>query len=376
MRGIYFSQVFDDQRFYGAVQKVYDETKAFLNSGFNVVNVNEPPLKSGVRKYKIGKGILACIPFFCVFSKFDYNEDYKGYDFFYFRFEAADYLYIRFIKKLRKNNPSAKILIEFPDYPNTYWMDSLLFLPLKIKDYIASKAYKKYIDRFVVLNPKYKEIYGVKTIFYMNGIDISRIPIRTPKQTVNGSQIAVIGVCTMFPVHGYDRFITALANYYKTNCDRKIYFHLVGEGPGPELVRYKELVKQFGIEEYVIFEGALTGNELTECFNRCNIALEVLGAYRKKLEVSSSLKSREYLARGIPIVTACEIDILSGKNFRYMLRYPNDDSEIDLQKMVDFFDEIYVNEAEQDVISNIRKFAEGNCSYEATLKDVIEYLRE
>ncbi len=372
MKGIYFSQIRDDKVYQGAVLKVLDEIKAFREEGYEMKHVNIPPASTGFRKTHIGKGICAAIPFTFIFSKYDYEASYDGYDFYYFRFEAADYWFIRFLRKLRKNNPASKILIELPNYPNVLWMVMPWCFPLLLKDIFARRKYKRYIDRFVVLDPKYNKIYQVPTVTYINGIDVSRIVVRRPKEDNN--RIDIIGVATMFPPHGYDRMIESLHTYYSNGGDRDIVFHVVGEGPGPELPKYKEMVEKYKLTDHVEFEGTLFGESLRECYNKCDIALEDLAEYRMGLRISSSLKSREYLSYGLPIITGCDIDVLMGKDFKYVLQFANDDSPINTQSIIDFYDEIYGKECQQSVIDHIRQFADENCTYRITLKNVFEYI--
>ena len=373
MRGIYFSQIITEASYQGTVAKVFDEIKAFKNAGFEMRHVNFSPVETGFRRSHIGKGICAAIPFMYIFSKYEYDISFDGYDFYYFRFEAADRYLIKLLKQLKTHNPRSKIIIEFPDYPNTTWMTMPIYLPLLLKDIAARRKYRKYVDRFAVLNPIYKEIYGVKTVPYMNGIDVSRIPTRKPES--NKAGIDIMGISTTFPVHGYDRLIRSLAQYYVDGNKRTIVFHVVGDGPGPELGKYKELVRKYDLDERVIFEGRLTGDNLYSLYNKCDLAVELLAPFRKGLETSSSLKSREYLSVGIPIITACKIDILEGEDFRYLLRFENNETLMDIKKIVMFYDEIYGRESQMEVVSKIRRFAEDHCSYDNTLKSVIGYIK-
>ncbi len=375
MKGIFFSQIKINERSQGAVLKVFDEIKAFEGMGCEMRHVNVAPVAVGLRKTHFGRAICAMFPFTYVFSKYSYDPSYNGYDFYYFRFEAADYWFTRFLKKLKKTNPDSKVLIEFPNYPNSAWMVMPWCFPIMLKDIVARRKYEKYVDRFVVLDTSYPKIYGVQSLFYMNGIDLARVPTRKPCLTENNDRIDVIGVATMYPAHGYERFIESMNVYYTSGGDRNIVFHVVGEGPGPELKKYKELVEQYHLSKHVIFEGTLIGEQLSECYNRCGIALDDLCAYRIDLDVTSSLKTREYLAYGFPIISSCYIDVLIDKKYKYFLKIDNDDSPIDMQKIIDFYDEMYSSESESTIIENIRRFAEENCSYESTLKTVFSYLR-
>ena len=374
MKGIYFSQIRPKETAQGAVTKVYDEIRAFEGAGYEMRHVNFEPVSRGLRTTHIGKGVCAAIPFTYVFSKYEYSHDLDGYDFYYFRFEAADRYLTSFLKKLRENNPGSKIIIEFPDYPNTYWLKGVVYLPLLLKDIAARRKYKGCVDRFAVLDPVYKEIYGVRTVTFMNGIDVSRIPVRKPAAP-DGEKIHVLGVSTMFPNHGYDRFLNSMARYYRDGNKRDIVFHVVGDGPGPELGRYKEIVSANGLSDHVVFEGRLVGDDLYALFDRCDLALECLGAFRKGLNLSSSLKSREYLAAGIPFVTGCEIDLFDGKKNKYVYKIPNDESIFDMNDILAFYDSIYADETADTVIANMRQFAEGHCTYEATLENVIKFIK-
>ncbi|MCR5592016.1 MAG: glycosyltransferase [Lachnospiraceae bacterium] len=355
--------------------KVFDEISAFERAGFEMNHVNAEPVSKGLRKTHLGKGVCAAIPFTYVFSEFKYKPEYDGRDFYYFRFEAADCRYTAFLLKLKKHNPDSKIIIEFPDYPNTYWLKGIVYLPLLLKDIAARSKYRKCVDRFAVLDSQYKVIHGVKTVTYMNGIDVSRIPVRSPGGYRKKDRIDVIGVSTMFPNHGYDRFINSMAEYYRSGGVRNIIFHVVGDGPGPELTRYKSMVKEYGLTERVVFHGRLVGDDLYRLFSGCDLALECLGAFRKGLDLSSSLKSREYMAVGIPFVTGCIIDIIPDMDSPYVMKIANDESIPDMKEIIAFADRVYADEPEEDIIRNMRQFASGHCTYDSTLGDVIAYIR-
>lgn len=119
------------------------------------------------------------------------------------------------------------------------------------------------------------------------------------------------------------------------------------------------------------------GDRLDAMYDLADIAIECLGMYRKNMSISSSLKSREYLAKGLPIVAGCKNDVINEKNpFKYYLEVPNDDSAIDVEKIIEFYDQIYSTQSRQQVISEIRKFAEDNIDLKVTMKKIIDYIKE
>ena len=89
------------------------------------------------------------------------------------------------------------------------------------------------------------------------------------------------------------------------------------------------------------------------------------------------MKLREYLARGLPVAAGSKQDIFTNETFAYYLEFSNDDSTIDMNRIVDFYDVIYNNtETYADVIHNIRMYAEENIAWKKMLKPVMRYLRE
>ena len=91
---------------------------------------------------------------------------------------------------------------------------------------------------------------------------------------------------------------------------------------------------------------------------------------------SSSLKSREYLAKGIPFATSSKIDVFREHPVDFCLQLAGDDSPINIYKLIEFHDALYEKEAQSQLISRIRSFAEANVSIEGAMKNVIGYLKE
>ena len=119
-----------------------------------------------------------------------------------------------------------------------------------------------------------------------------------------------------------------------------------------------------------MFYGKCHGDKLTQIFNTADIAISSLGNHRKKLFLSSELKSREYLARALPIVSSTKIDIIPN-GFKYCLYVPENESDVDIQVLINFYCDLG-NDYEKTKVE-IRKFAESYCSMEYGMRSVIEY---
>ena len=202
-------------------------------------------------------------------------------------------------------------------------------------------------------------------------IKIEDIDIRTPCEDDKGI-INICAIASLEPWQGYERAIKGLNTYYQDGGTRNIIIHLVGNGS--ERKYYEELVKESKLDKHVKFYGILTGQKLSNIYNVSDLALDAFGRYKTHNDISTSLKSREYLAKGLPIISGCKADILN-KNFPYYLEYPSDCSEVDFNHIVIFHDKIYKSkETKLEVTEKIRKYAFQVCDISNTMKNIINYM--
>ncbi|MCL2156461.1 MAG: glycosyltransferase [Methanobrevibacter sp.] len=293
-------------------------------------------------------------------------------DFIYIRrISPINYSFIKLLKKIKNENKDCKILYEIPTYPYDKEHKTLRSkINLFIEKMFRYKL-KKYIDKVVSFN-NYIQIFGIPTIKIKNGVNCDNIEVRSIDN--NSQHINFIAVAQFNIWHGYDRIIEGIYRYYNENNKKeKIYLHFVGDGP--ELNRYKYLVKKFNIDEYIIFHGALFGKELTNVFNNIDIAIGSLGCHRIGIYLSSQLKSREYFARGLPVVSSTKIDIVPS-DFEYCLYVPENDSPIEINNIIDYYKNILKYKTNIEITKEIRTFAEKTCDIIRTMQPIINYFSE
>lgn len=295
-----------------------------------------------------------------IFSSFDRDyamaiEKMDNPDFVYIRRTLADRKYMKFLLDIRKKFPDCKIIVEIFTYP--YYRDEFLkkFAWLYFfKEIYYVRYYKKCVDRFVTYsNDAY--IYGVKTIQTTNGIDVNSIRPREFRIEEKDT-ISLIGVAYMQKQHGYERVIEGIYKYYKEGGTRKIYCDFIGGGT--ELSKYKKLVSKYGLEQKINFFPPLTGEKLDEMYDRADLALLSFGWYKSGVISNSSLKTGEYLAKGIPMIAGSDDVVFENRDFKYRLLLTNDKTPIDINKVIEFYDNIYNSgECIESIISNMREFA-------------------
>ena len=109
-------------------------------------------------------------------------------------------------------------------------------------------------------------------------------------------------------------------------------------------------------------------------YEKCSLGVDSLARHRSGISVLSSLKSREYGAKGIPIINSCKIDIIDN-DFPYLLQVPADESPIDMEKVSEFFKACYkTGKTREKVASNIRDYISHKSSMKATLYSVVNKL--
>lgn len=153
----------------------------------------------------------------------------------YARREKIEFVYIRsahnanpFTLRLVKHLKSigAKVVMEIPTYPyDQEYITRSMKLSLAV-DRCFRHSLAKILDGIVTFSNAGR-IFGGKTIRISNGIDFDAIPLKQNRNNTS-HELHLIGVAEVHYWHGFDRLVNGLAEYYRTNPDYKVYFHIVG----------------------------------------------------------------------------------------------------------------------------------------------------
>ena len=142
---------------------------------------------------------------------------------------------------------------------------------------------------------------------------------------------------------------------------------------GDILPEYEALEEKYGLSGHVTLHGRLFGEALEELYRLCTIGIDILGGHRKDFPVSSTLKSREYGAWGLPLITSSPVDFM-GSDCPWQHLVPYDDSPVDIDAMLRYYHETY---GDADAVARaIRDFAYGKCHMPITMEPVIRWLLE
>lgn len=365
MRAIYLANYNLEDKTSGVSKKILMQLDSFENLG---VNIEAPKVFAD----SIISKIYARVPLTSNFydwhcSKYLRSINIEDYDFVYVRHNLITRQLINNLRYIRKKG--VKVFYEIPTYPYDKNENDPINHFLRKKDFKWRGKLHEVVD-YVVDYSGTKTIYGVPTIGLTNGINLKGI-----RQAAHDDQkktIDLIAVALMAEVHGFDRIIAGMHNYYANRNDdqRIVRFHVVGEGASKN--RLEEMVRNFGLEKYVIFYGLRSGEDLDRIYDTCDIGVGVLGIHRRyKNQKVSSLKTKEYAAKGLPFITGENDDAFKNGDFKYNFQVESTDDPVNIREVIEWYDSICMETNVEKISNQIREYAKKNLTWDTQLQKVL-----
>lgn len=347
MKIVYFCEQYNpfSKRKSGIEKKVYSQIQCFRE--FMDVDIRYAPVPQGI----LDK-ILFLIPM--IWSKRENNwkaallKNLKGYsdvDYIYIRKPSLSVNFYKLLSKIKKINPKITIMMEIPTYPNTNEYHGIGKL-MVIKSISCQKKLHNVID-YILTYSRDKSIWGIPCLNIANCVDYKSIAPREnyfPKE----KELRLTFVADFMYWHGADRIIKGIQKY---KGDYKITLNIVGGG-----VEIPKLKKMANLDSRIIFYGFKNNNEMNAIFNNTDIAIDSLGRHRSGIEYNSTLKGKEYSARGIPVISAVKTEFDYIHEYPYYYKVPADDSDICIDDIIDFFNNILNNHDYHNITEEIRSF--------------------
>lgn len=291
----------------------------------------------------------ALLSFCDIYEEIEHFVEQEEIKIIYLRYLKTNLHMNLFLKRMKQKG--VKVMIEFPTLPYDREIEGSVILK---EDQYYRKALKKYV-KYSTNSCNMTSAFGIPSIPIHNAVDLDEISLKKERK---GKDVIMIAVASMNFWHGYDRLIKGMANYYKDSSEKpKVYLKLIGMGK--EIPRYQDLIKLNELEQFVLLEGVKYGEELTQEFNTADIAVGSLGLHRINIYSNSCLKSKEYCARGIPMVMGSD-DPVFDEIVDFVHKVPNDDSDVDVFGIVKFYEKWKKRGSNR----TIRNFAEENLSWD------------
>lgn len=363
---------FSNEESDGVCKKIYSHINIFEKNGYQVdfiyLKNNKVMYRENNKTRELTKiGTIKKTPAYIKMYK---HIKQMKYDWVYNRYGMMDTFYFKVLKRLKDNG--SRILVEIPTYPYAGEIPKGLLYKMMLKwDEMYLNRLKDCID-VIATYSQHNEIWGIETIKVVNGIDVSKIGIKKQKKPTEC--VELIGVANVSKWHGFDRVIQGLKQYYKLgDVNKKVRFHIVGEGA--VLQEYKDMVEENQLSEVVIFHGKKQGKELDAIYDQSDIAISSLGLHRIGIMTQASvLKSREYAAKGLPMISSIKIDIFPTETYKYIKYFSEDDEPININELLKWYEQLHTDN--NDIRYLIRDYAVRKCDQAVVMQPVLQYMKE
>ena len=159
-------------------------------------------------------------------------------------------------------------------------------------------------------SPAFKK-YNKSTRVIANGINLSEVsPLPAPNNSI--PRLLFIGE-PGHAWHGIDKII----NFAKNTPDIEI-----------DIVGYDSLPNHPHLPENLVLHGYLPKEKYLNLFSKADVAISSLAMHRVGLTEASPLKSREYLAYGLPMILAYKDTDIDKVAVDFLLKIPNSEDNI------------------------------------------------
>jgi len=317
----------------GLLQKYYDKQRALNQLGwstslcclrdkkpvvYHVKNVQSDPECHKLHQKYFFHAALECL------------THVPSCDILYIRYPFSSPFLIQFLKEVKRKYPDIKIVIEFPTYP--YKQE---FFGSKVLKYFVNHYFADYLHKYADLaatTAHVESVYGIPACTFSHGLPLcSEIITR-----IGGKQpdLQLLAAGSLYDWFGLDRVIKGMSDELNFSGHLDVYLHIAGAGPAENSL--KKSVKNFGLERFVSFYGALGKKELKALAARSDLGVGVLGSHRKNLRQHKPLKHRSYLTYHLPfILSTTDPDFPAHLPFVHYI--PEDDTPLKIEGIKLFF---------------------------------------
>lgn len=283
------------------------------------------------------------------------------FDLAYLRWHTFDKPYLNMLKAIRSSG--AVCIIEAHAWTPNMVAKNLIGKYQVIMDNMYSKYAKNYVSLVAGMS-EFDNIWGIKTVKIDNAVDLNLITERHWKR--RDDIVRIVSVSNEYVYHGYDRLLRGIRNYYDNGGQRKIEVHFVGVF----LPTTRALTEKLNLSEIVYFHGKKFGTELDEIYDNSDIGIGALAHHRVGMYAGSSLKTKEYFAKGLPFIYGWKEPAFD-ETYPYVLRVKLCEDPIDIEKVLSFYDNI---KDDPNMLSQMRQFAAKHYSWEKEMDKIFSAL--
>lgn len=205
-----------------------------------------------------------------------------------------------------------------------------------------------------------------------NGVDVDKIS-PTGFKAFDGKALDIAFLAgsidpARVPWHGLDRVLEGLSRYHGSVFVR---LHVIGNASAA--------VRPARSESWqTVFHSARDSAALDEILCQMHVGISTLALHRKGMTQACPFKTREYLCRGLPFLTAYEdadlIELASGRE--YYRRFAAVDEPIDIESVIDFAAGLTRSGSASTLATEMRALARTRVDWTIKVSEVLAFLQD
>lgn len=278
-----------------------------------------------------------------------------NYNFLYFRNQFLTTHLLRLL--VWSKTHKVKIAIEVPTYPyikEQITLRSNVFKKIAfiLMDFVSFNLLYLFANKMFVVKCSSEADMKSKMTEIFNGYSKANIEYTSLHRKKDSSIFTMIAVGWIHEYHGFDRIIEGIYKYKNEHGKNDVLFYIIGDGN--YLPVLQKMVKNYSLENEVIFTGKKDKSDLVAYYEKANLSIGTLKLYKRFADIETSLKAIESFALKIPIVTSGDTPQFS-RNQHLVIRVSNDDSVINISYLRDIVDEINkkVNNIDNEIFNQL-----------------------
>ncbi|WP_319559842.1 glycosyltransferase [Marispirochaeta sp.] len=202
------------------------------------------------------------------------------------------------------------------------------------------------------------------SVVITNGIGVEQTPFSGFKQ-FNETNLDLVFVSSHFQAwQGVDRLFEGIKQYKGSVT---ITLYLIGNY-GNDLKLLADEINSEG-KHRIVLTGRIEGEKIAEYYETANLAVGSLAQHRRNMKEACTLKIREYMARGIPFIYAYD-DPDVPENASFAVKFNNDDSPINVDRIIDFARAV---SSSPDMAVSLRNIAKKNLDWRVKVRQMYDF---
>jgi hypothetical protein len=298
-----------------------------------VINLEVDDTINGVRYVKLPTDVfLSTIKRkFFRYNLFDKVIDFDKYDKIILRWSGLDFSTPLFLEKYGDKIVSEHHANELAQFKENINSVSSYFSYLMTR--LMYKRFLNSVSGIIGVTPEITKSHllhnNIPNITITNGVSVENVTFTKFKRFDNKTLYVSFIVSSYSLWHGLDRFLNGLKKYHG---DINIVLNIAGNFDSSK----KEEVMSFEKKNIkIIFKGMCDDKQLDEMLSDSNLAISTLAFFRAGIRYGCPIKSREYMARGIPFIYSYHDVDIDGKD-KFAMKFNDDESPIDIESVIKF----------------------------------------